>query len=355
MGLLKEAGVRIPAIRRLYASRNALLAERDGLREQCNALSAERDALRVERDALRSECDADAEVREVRADGRLVITHYPYHPTRRPIEQSAGGRRLIARLEAEEERYAATLEGIARHIPSLTSIPRTETDPERPHWANAWMPPFDGAALYGLVAETSPRRYIEVGSGNSTLFVRQAIRDHRLPTEIVSIDPQPRAEIDRVCDRIVRRPLEQVPGEFWSGVTASDMLFIDSSHSSYQGSDVTVFFTEIMPGLKPGVLWGLHDIDLPWDYLDSWCETFCNEQYLLLAYLLGGACGDEIVLPTLWASRQPRLRGIMRALWERDDLLDGTFRGGSSFWLRRTANVAAFDASAADPVQDEFR
>ena len=77
------------------------------------------------------------------------------------------------------------------------------------------MPPFDGAALYGLVAETSPRRYIEVGSGNSTLFVRQAIRDHRLPTEIVSIDPQPRAEIDRVCDRIVRCPLEQVPGEFW--------------------------------------------------------------------------------------------------------------------------------------------
>src|SRR5271165_6293248 len=72
MGLLKEAGVRIPAIRRLHDSRNALLAERDDLRDQRNALSAEQDALRSE---------YDAEVRAARADGRLVIAHYPYRPS----------------------------------------------------------------------------------------------------------------------------------------------------------------------------------------------------------------------------------------------------------------------------------
>ena len=50
-----------------------------------------------------------------------------------------------------------------------------------------------------------PRRFIEIGSGNSTKFARRAIRDHWLNTSIVSIDPFPRSEIDAICDEVVRR------------------------------------------------------------------------------------------------------------------------------------------------------
>jgi len=51
---------------------------------------------------------------------------------------------------------------------------------------------------------------MEIGSGNSTKFVARAKRDGALSARIVSIDPQPRAEVDRLCDEVIRAPLETV-------------------------------------------------------------------------------------------------------------------------------------------------
>jgi predicted O-methyltransferase YrrM len=286
----------VPAIRRLYDARNALMA---------------------------------------RAEGRLIVTEYPYHPHRRPIEEAAGGRRLTARLRAEEDRYATSLRSIARHIGPLLCIPREEEDPSRPFWLNPWFPPFDGASLYGLVAERSPQRYIEVGSGISTRFARKAISDLDLQTRIVSIDPHPHTAIDTLYDEVVRSRMEEVPRAFWEGIGPDDLLFIDNSHRSFPNSDVTVFFTEVMPALRPGTIWGIHDIFLPWDYPEEWRDRFYNEQYLLLTYLLGGADGDEIVLPVMWAANQPHLHGILAPLWAREDLFRDVGTQGGCFWMRR--------------------
>jgi hypothetical protein len=121
---------------------------------------------------------------------------------------------LQARLLAEEDRYAATLHGIARHVGSLLRIPPAEEDHRRPFWVNDFFRPFDGASLYGLIAERSPRRYIEVGSGISTRFARKAISDLGLQTRIVSIDPNPHTAIDILCDEVVRSRMEEVPREF---------------------------------------------------------------------------------------------------------------------------------------------
>jgi len=66
----------------------------------------------------------------------------------------------------------------------------------RAHWIRLGYRPPDwprhDAAPHAMTALNRPRRVIEVGSGNSTKFIRRAIRDHGLPTAIVSIDPQPR-------------------------------------------------------------------------------------------------------------------------------------------------------------------
>ena len=296
MSVLRTAALRVPALRLLYGSGKALLAEREG---------------------------------------RLIVTEYPYYPHKRRIEDAAAGRRLTARLRAEEDRYATTLRGIARHIDSLLRIPRTEEDVSRPFWVNDWFPPFDGAALYGLIAERSPRRYIEVGSGISTRFARKAISDLGLQTRIVSIDPHPHTVIDTLCDEVVRSRMEEVPREFWEGIGPDDLLFIDNSHRSFPNSDVTVFFVEVMPALRAGTIWGMHDIFLPWDYPEEWRERFYNEQYLLLSYLLGGADGDEIILPVTWAAHQPQLHGILAPLWEREELFRDLETNGSCFWMRR--------------------
>src|SRR5260370_713340 len=74
---------------------------------------------------------------------------------------------------------------------------------------NIYFSALDAIALYGLLGLRKPSRYLEVGSGNSTMFARRAIRDLGLGTQITSIDPQPRAEIDALCDRVVRTRLEE--------------------------------------------------------------------------------------------------------------------------------------------------
>lgn len=54
------------------------------------------------------------------------------------------------------------------------------------------------------LAAGNPATYLEVGSGNSTRFARRAITVHGLRTRIVSIDPEPRAVVDELCDEVVR-------------------------------------------------------------------------------------------------------------------------------------------------------
>jgi predicted O-methyltransferase YrrM len=291
-----------------------------------------------------------AEARVARAQGRLFITDYPYYPAARSIEEAASGKRVIERLRAEEDRYADTLSGMAQHVDALLRLPREECDQSRPFWASTWFPPFDGVALYGMIAERSPVRYIEVGSGISTRFARQAIRDLGLPTRIISIDPHPQTVVDALCDEVIRCRLEEVPTRFWEGIGAEDLLFVDNSHRSFPGSDVTVFFSDVMPVLRPGTIWGLHDIFLPWDYPPEWNDRFYNEQYLLLTYLLGSADSDQIILPVRWATCEPRLHGLLGRLWAHEDLFRDMptshyFRGvatsGSSFWMRRGAVAAS--------------
>lgn len=238
-------------------------------------------------------------------------------------------------FRAAQPAITATIQGIARHSATLSRIPRDATGTLAPFWNNPWFPPFDGATLYGLIAELRPRRFVEVGSGISTRFARQAVVDFGLTTRITSIDPHPHNPIDGLCDETIVRRMEDMPPEFWAGLAQGDMVFIDNSHRSFPGSDVTVFFTEVMPGLPPGVVYGIHDIFLPHDYPSAWNDRFYNEQYLLMTYLLGGGGGDQILLPVYWSGCQPELHGLLAPLWSQPGLFDGIATHGGAFWARR--------------------
>jgi hypothetical protein len=118
-------------------------------------------------------------------------------------------------------------------------------------WVNGYLPALDSIAIYCLLAETNPKRYVEIGSGNSTLFARASIRDNKLRTRITSIDPTPRRNIEDVGDEVLRKPVETVPLEYFGELEAGDILFVDNSHRCFTNSDVTVFFVDILPLLKP--------------------------------------------------------------------------------------------------------
>jgi hypothetical protein len=260
---------------------------------------------------------------------------YDYDPVMRPFEASVGGRRLAARIQRDFDHISGSLAGIASHAGVMSRIPveADSADPAQPHWDNSWLPGLDAATLYTLVAERRPAHYLEVGSGNSTKFVRRAIRDHGLATRILSIDPEPRAEVDQLCDEVIRSRVEQVDIEaITRRLAPGDVVFVDNSHRGFQGSDVTVCLMELMPALPPGTLFGVHDICLPYDYDPCFRDYFYNEQYYLGMYLLGGAAGDRVVMPAYHACRASGFRDLVFDVLGRAGVPEAA-RGGTSFWL----------------------
>jgi hypothetical protein len=242
-------------------------------------------------------------------------------------------------LAANDSQYIEVLSRFLSFSDDLLRIPLREPGPSpQPSWLHDWLNGLDTFALYGFAATAKAKRYLEIGSGYSTKLVRRAIKDHDLPTTIVSIDPHPRAAVDQLCDEVVRRPLEDCDLKIFEQLAAGDILFMDGSHRSFMNSDVTVFFLEILPRLKPGVLVHLHDIFLPLDYPPYWeyrhyPHRYWSEQYLLAASLLAGHAGYEIVLPNQYVSITPQLAGVLKAFWN-DARLAGVPRTGSSFWMR---------------------
>jgi hypothetical protein len=253
-----------------------------------------------------------------------------YRPPAAPRYEETPHPALAAVLAQRLDRYVETLQAFGAWAAWLKRIPAGMTDAVTPYWDNAWIPPLDGVALYCMVARRRPRLYIEIGSGNSTKFVRRAIVDHGLDTRIVSIDPHPRAEVDRLCDEVIRSPLEAADLSVFGRLAGGDVVFVDNSHQCFMNSDVTVFFTEILPALPRGALAGIHDVFLPYDYPSAWAEKFFSEQYLLACYLLAGTGAFEVELPLNFLLRQPAAAAAVAALCE---AAGGVSPTGSSFWL----------------------
>jgi hypothetical protein len=207
-----------------------------------------------------------------------------------------------------------------------------EPDPLQPAWANPWFSGLDLAALYMFVARYRPSRCVEIGSGWTTKVARRASRDSGSPLHITSIDPQPRSEIDRLCDVSVRQAAEDVTLDLFTGLDAGDILFVDSSHRAFTNSDCVFFFLEVLPAVKAGVLIHIHDVFLPYDYPPEWSDRFYSEQYLLAAWLLAGGGGVRVELPNMFVSGDTDLSAELQPLWRGE--LESVQRHGGSFWFR---------------------
>ena len=274
---------------------------------------------------------------------RLLKGYYPIFLDYavRPIPRYGYGKpphpQLYALFSERRAQYRETLRGFLALESFLVKIPlRAARHSTEPCWINNWLDGLDTLTLYSLVAERKPARYLEVGSGYSTKVVRRAIRDHGLSTRLTSIDPRPRAEIDGICDEVIRHGLEDVDLSRFDELGRGDILFVDGSHRSFMNSDVTVFFLDVLPRLKPGVLVHVHDIDLPYDYMPERAEWYYSEQYLLAASLLAGHKCYSIVLPNAFISKEPDVMEVLDRFWARPELA-GVPPKGVSFWLETRA------------------
>jgi Methyltransferase domain len=270
-------------------------------------------------------------------NGFVMLLEYPpsrdYRPrwghTHPPHPQ------LTTLCEKNRSNYIKRFEELAELKPFLLQINRDFSidRPGEPGWVGGAINAIDSAMLYYFVATTQPKIYLEIGSGVTTLFAARAKRDHQLATRIISIDPQPRTEVDKVCDEVIREGLETVDLAIFSQLQPGDIVFMDGTHRSFMNSDVTVFILDVLPQLQPGVIVHFHDITLPYDYPAAFSHWHWNEQYLLAAYFLGQGDKIEILMPCQFMSHTPELKSAIAPIldtWQEDT---PCWLDGSSFWF----------------------
>ncbi|WP_088243806.1 glycosyltransferase [Calothrix rhizosoleniae] len=197
----------------------------------------------------------------------------------------------------------------------LTTVPSEQTDDFSPFWNNGYFNGDDARIAYSMVCEYKPDIILEIGSGNSTKFFRKAIQQVKTPTSIISLDPEPRAEIDAISDQVLRQSVLEIDKNIFQSLNENDILFFDGSHLVFNGTDTTYFYLEILPLIKKGVLVHIHDIMLPSEYDDEFTRRQYNEQYML-ANLLLNSSEWKPMLPVFYMYQ----KGLLKD-------------GGVSFWM----------------------
>ncbi|MFA5649044.1 MAG: class I SAM-dependent methyltransferase [Bacteroidales bacterium] len=209
---------------------------------------------------------------------------------------------------------------------------KRENDATQPTWNNGFLPALDIIGIYTLLTEYKPQKYIEIGSGNSTKVAYKAKLEQNLNTEIISIDPMPRVEIDSLANKVIRKPFEEIDFNFFEELNENDILFVDNSHRILPNSDSMVFFLEIFPKLKKGVIVHVHDIYLPYDYPQFMCDRFYSEQYGLAMYLLANPQKYKTILPNYFISEDNELSNLVLPIWKHENI-KGVDKHGGSYWI----------------------
>ncbi len=253
--------------------------------------------------------------------------------TRPPIPQLANW------FEAHSAEFREFMELMRTSRDAMADIPLdfSEENLPMPAWFGVPFSPFDAVVLHTMITKYKPKTYLEIGSGITTCFTRKAVTGAGLDTKVISIDPQPRAQVDAICDEVLRDGLETYDLSVFATLEAGDILFFDGSHRSFMNSDVTVFMIDVLPMIKPGVIVHVHDITLPWDYPDMFAPWYWNEQYLLAVYLMQGRHRIKPLAPTSYLCRAPQF-----ADWFKTPIFDfgernESWTGGGSMWFTHTA------------------
>ena len=271
-----------------------------------------------------------------------ITLDYEFHPSPRYGHGKSAHAALNRLIEKRRPAFENYLHAFLEFQSDLLGIRVDESAdaPSEPHWGNGFFPGLDAVSLHCMLSMHRPAIFCEIGSGHSTRFARHAIEIRELPTQIVSIDPHPRTEIDAICDTVVREPVEDLAPEYFDTLVRGDILFIDSSHRAFTNSDVTAFYLDILPRLKPGVMIHIHDIFLPYDYPPEWGDRYYNEQYLLACTLLTRHPSYEIHLANAFITYDPQLSGQAARIFDHPGLVavshyDWITNTGWSLWMRR--------------------
>ena len=274
----------------------------------------------------------------------ISISDYPFESKPRWGYGNSRNLKIVEALERNRRTYSELLgefDSLRKYLHSIKQEPDVGNE-TMPFWGQGWFSALDAAALVCFIALNRPKNYIEIGSGNSTKFARHAVDSFFLETTLVSIDPQPRAAIDALCSEVIRLPLQSCDLSVFDRLGPGDILFFDGSHRIFTNSDVMVFFFEVLPRLKSGVLVHVHDVFLPDDYPPEWTGCFYSEQYILAAMMIGERPPIDVIMPNYYVTRDEELSKQVAEIFAPLDgssginlFYDNTSRTpGLSFWFK---------------------
>ncbi len=286
-----------------------------------------------------------------------VVRHDYYSPipdlSRLPADVWTRRSRLGG-LTLDAEGAMAFVEGtLATAIAELDVPARDPEVPGQFFLANGGFETVDAELLYAMVRTMRPRRVVELGSGYSTLLINLAAqRNDADGSAIVHevYDPHPRPYIIGQelppPSRLTPISATEVALDLFAGLTANDILFVDTTHTVKLASDVNYLILDVLPVLAPGVIVHFHDIFLPWEYPQTWFEQmqwYWAEQYLLQAFLAFNPA-FEVLVPA---------HALARAHPERLGAVVPSFRAGAgpgSMWLRTRSTIGAEHGGGQPPV-----
>jgi hypothetical protein len=216
--------------------------------------------------------------------------------------------------------------------------PKSDGNPLQFYLDNDQFSWLDCRALFVLLRAWRPNRFIEVGSGFSTLLVADVNRRFLGESlKISCIEPYPRDALRSPAlglERLITRKVQDVDLGLFDELDAGDVLFIDSSHVAKTGSDVNHLCFEVLPRLRRGVRVHFHDIFLPSDYPKQWVldeNRSWNEQYVVRALLMFSSLFRVLFGSSYaFAAHAAALREALRDP-------GGAYYGGGSLWIEKIA------------------
>lgn len=252
--------------------------------------------------------------------------------------KSLSGDRALPGIQFNEKNQIELLEKFTFQD-ELRQIPRSKQKDGGVHYSydNGSFGSGDSEFLYNMVRHYKPKRILEVGSGASTLMVKNALLKNELDDGAykcnhICIEPYEAPWLEELGVKVKRQRVEDVDKELFESLEAGDILFIDSSHVIRPQGDVLFLYLEIIPSLQSGVFIHLHDVFTPRDYLNEWVVDqvkLWNEQYLLESLLTHNAKLEIIGALNFLKHNYPQ--EICRACPVLEEEL--TSREPGSFWL----------------------
>lgn len=219
------------------------------------------------------------------------------------------------------------------HQEELKAFPMHKSSELEYHYINDSYPFGDSELLYSMIRHFKPMNIIEIGAGNSSLMIENAVKKNDNGCTHICVEPYEMPWLEKTGVKIIRSRVEEIDQSIFKQLQANDILFIDSSHMIRPQGDVLFEFLELLPSLNPGVIVHIHDIFTPYDYPEDWLKhhnRFWNEQYLLEALLIGGSM-FKVILSSYYLSRT-HLEEVERAC---PILATQDAKNPASFWIQK--------------------